>query len=79
MNEAVFGLEKEGSKNIPAMYANSFIDEYKELIDSIHAYKANIILQLDVSAPMSWVILEFVLYLDQAQWQISITELCRKK
>lgn len=38
--------ETEGSFNIPAMYANSFVDEYKELIDTVHAYEANIILQL---------------------------------
>ena len=38
--------ETEGSFNIPAMYANSFVDEYKELIDTVHAHEANIILQL---------------------------------
>lgn len=38
--------ETEGSFNIPAMYANSFVDEYKELIDTVHTYEANIILQL---------------------------------
>jgi 2,4-dienoyl-CoA reductase-like NADH-dependent reductase (Old Yellow Enzyme family) len=38
--------ETEGAFNIPAMYADSFVGEYKELIDSVHAYEANIILQL---------------------------------
>lgn len=38
--------EVEGSFNIPAMYAESFVAEYRKLTDIIHAYEANIILQL---------------------------------
>ncbi|MBP2655112.1 MAG: NADH:flavin oxidoreductase/nadh oxidase [Firmicutes bacterium] len=38
--------EMEGSYAIPAMYANSFVDEYIKMTDIVHAYKANIILQL---------------------------------
>jgi 2,4-dienoyl-CoA reductase-like NADH-dependent reductase (Old Yellow Enzyme family) len=38
--------EVEGSFPLPAMYEDIYIDEYKRLVDSVHDFNTNIILQL---------------------------------